>query len=468
MQRTRTFLFSLLFIEGVMFINDVSAQEIKDTMQNSRIYPSTGYRGIWFELGQKTEFGDKYSGGLGTYTANHVPMAAYSAREKKTFFTYGGTVKGKRHLLIMVGYYDHKTGQVSRPYIVHDKEGVNDPHDNGSLTIDAQGHIWVFVSGRGQVRPGFKYRSVRPFDIKAFELIATSEVTYPQPWILPGGDFLHLFTKYTAGRELYFHSSSDGRVWGEEHKLAGFGGHYQVSGEHGGKVATFFNYHPGGDVDLRTNLYYAQTTDGGQTWTTADGKVLELPLDKVDNAALVFDYAAQGTLMYTCDLNFDKDGNPLLLYVTSKHAHPGPKGDPREFVVARWDGGTWQTYSVASTDHNYDMGSLYVAGDEWTVIAPTAPGPQAGHTGGEMVKWTSRNSGKTWHQERDITRGSTLNHTYARRPHPANDPFFAFWADGDPTRYSESRLYFCDSSGKRVFRLPEEMQGDFAMPVELK
>ena len=45
----------------------------------------TGYRGIWFTLGQYTDapeayvagkgywdYGDKYSGGLGTYTAKHV------------------------------------------------------------------------------------------------------------------------------------------------------------------------------------------------------------------------------------------------------------------------------------------------------------------------------------------------------------------------------------------------------------
>ena len=44
-----------------------------------------GYRGIWFTLGQYTDspygrgdwkgfwdYGDKYSGGLGTYTAKHV------------------------------------------------------------------------------------------------------------------------------------------------------------------------------------------------------------------------------------------------------------------------------------------------------------------------------------------------------------------------------------------------------------
>src|SRR5881397_3168859 len=68
-----------------------------------------GYRGIWFTLGQFSKHGDKYSGGLGTYTANHVPMAVYSPTADKTFFTYGGTIKGRRHLLIMASYFDHKT-----------------------------------------------------------------------------------------------------------------------------------------------------------------------------------------------------------------------------------------------------------------------------------------------------------------------------------------------------------------------
>jgi hypothetical protein len=45
-----------------------------------------GYRGIWFTLGQFSKFGDKYSGGLATYTANHVPTAIYSPAADKTFF----------------------------------------------------------------------------------------------------------------------------------------------------------------------------------------------------------------------------------------------------------------------------------------------------------------------------------------------------------------------------------------------
>ena len=67
-----------------------------------------GYKGIWFTLGQFSEYGDKYSGGLGTYTANHIPIAIYSPEVKKTFFVYGGTTaKDQRHLLIMISYFDH-------------------------------------------------------------------------------------------------------------------------------------------------------------------------------------------------------------------------------------------------------------------------------------------------------------------------------------------------------------------------
>ena len=63
-----------------------------------------GYQGIWFTLNQFSEEGDKYSGGLGTYTAKHVPMAIYAPAVKKTFFVYGGAKEGQRHLLAMASY----------------------------------------------------------------------------------------------------------------------------------------------------------------------------------------------------------------------------------------------------------------------------------------------------------------------------------------------------------------------------
>lgn len=427
--------------------------------------PPSGYHGIWFTLGQKTPHGDKYSGGLGTYTANHNPMAVYSPKADKTFFTYGGTVPGKRQLLVMASCYDHKTGLVPRPVLVHDKTPVDDPHDNGSIALDGEGHVWVFVSGRGRKRPGFKYRSKEPFSVAAFEQVTEEEMTYPQPWWIQGRGWFHLFTKYTKGRELYWETSADGRAWSNDAKLAGTGGQYQVSGMREGTVATFFNHHPGGNVDQRTNLYFAQTADFGKSWTKVDGTPLPIPLTDVDNPARVIDYAAEGTLMYTCDLNFDEAGRPLLLYVTSRGYAPGPENEPRDFRLTRWDGEAWQTTVISRTDHNYDMGSIWVTPNDWRVIAPALPGPQPWGSGGEMALWISADRGATWKMERQITKDSPRNHNYARRPLHARDPFFAFWADGNPDEFSESRLYFCDSTGEHVWQLPLEVPGETALPV---
>lgn len=396
-------------------------------------------------------------------------MAVYSAAANKTFFTYGGTTAAdKRELAIMVSYFDHATGQVPRPVILYLDPAVDDPHDNAAIQIDKDGHLWVFKSGRGSKRPGIIFRSAEPGSIDGFECVALQEFTYPQVWYEKG--FVLLFAKYKflegrgPARELYWKTSADGRKWSEDYKLAGFDGHYETSGQYAGKVATFFNWHPGSDNDKRTNIYYAQTTDCGKTWTSADGEVLQLPLAAPMNGALVLDLQAQDRNMYTCDLNFDKGGNPILLFITSRAGEPGPPGDPREWTVMHWKDGQWKTHVIARAGHNYDMGSLYVQGTEWRVIGPAEERPRQHGTGGEMALWISRDDGETWAMEKQITEKSRFNHGYARRPASAADPFFAFWADGDPARLTPSHLYFADSSGGHSWSLPYDMKEDFATP----
>jgi hypothetical protein len=303
--------------------------------------------------------------------------------------------------------------------------------------------------------------------VDRFELIQQAELTYPQPHPFPGDGFLHLFTKYTKGRELYWENSGDGRIWQEAEKLAGFGGHYQVSGQRGDKIGTSFMWHPNGDVDKRTNLYYLQTTDRGKTWTTVDGATVTTPLTTPRNDSLLIDYHQQGLNVYIHDLNFDIDGNPVILYLTSKGAQPGPQNDPRMWRVTHWTGDGWVTHEITQSDHNYDTGSLYVERDVWTVIGPTQTGPQPYGTGGEVAIWVSRNRGQDWQMSRQVTHQSRQNHSYVRRPLHAQDPFFAFWADGDPAKLSESRLYFTDSSGERYWQLPYDMPGEYAEPLEV-
>lgn len=439
----------------------VQAQDSKRAEANPK---DDGYRGIWFTLGQKSEYGDKYSGGLATYTANHVPMAIYSKEANKTFFVYGGAREGKRYLLDMVSYYDHARGVVPQPTIVHDKGGVDDPHDNPSLCLDSQGYVWVFVSGRAKKRPGFIYRSAKPFSIDRFDLISEREITYPQPRWIEGQGFLHLFTKYTGVRELYWSTSLDGKNWTPDQKFAGMGGHYQTSNQRGNRVFTAFNQHPGGDVDKRTDLFFLQTDDLGHTWRNVTGESLTVPLVDPKNQALVRDYLAEKRLVYIHDLDLDRVGHPVILYVTSASPKPGPEGDPRWWTVARWTGRDWQFSEVARANHNYSTGSLYLGDDQWRIIGPTERGPQPVGSGGEVAVWTSRDAGKTWTKERDVTSHSPANHNYVRRPVNAHPDFYAFWADGNPDQLSPSRLFFTNQAGDQVWQLPYDMTAEFAKP----
>jgi hypothetical protein len=441
-----------------------------ETQAKKHVRRIDGYRGIWFDLGQRSRYGSKYSGGLGTYTAKHHPLAVYAPEARKTFFVYGGTTeRRKRHLLAMVSYYDHRTEQVPKPVVVHDKKNVTDPHDNPSIQIDGKGRLWIFVSGRGRRRPGHVYRGRRPHDIESFERVAKNEFTYPQPWWLDEHGFLLLFTKYTDGRELYWRTSdAAGKEWTKDHKLAGMGGHYQISNQRGERVITAFNMHPGGNVDRRTNLYFVQTEDRGRTWRTAAGKPIETPMTDVDNPALVHDYRADKRLVYLKDIGFDAEGNPLILYITSSNFRPGPGGRPRTWTIAHWQGKEWAFRDVTQSTHNYDMGSLYVEADgRWRIIAPTEPGPQQHGTGGEVAVWVSDDRGRTWKNQRDVTQDSPRNHCYVRRPVNAHDDFYAFWADGNPDEMSESHLYFTNKSGDKVRRLPYDMKAAHSSPRPL-
>lgn len=423
-----------------------------------------GYRGIWFTLGQMTPHGDKYSGGLGTYTANHVPMAIYAREVDKTFFVYGGARRGERYLLDMISYYDHKQHVVPKPVIVHDKRGVDDPHDNPSLCIDPKGFIWVFVSGRAKKRLGFIYRSRKPYSIDDFECITAREFTYPQPRWIDGQGFLFLFTKYTNGRELYVSSSPDGHTWTPDVKYAGMGGHYQTSHQIGNKIITAFNMHPGGNVDKRTNLYFLQTDDMGRTFHNVQGEAVKLPLAKAKNPALVRDYQAEKRLVYIHDLDLDAEGRPVIMFNTSGGYAPGPEADPRWWTVAHWTGKAWEYTEITRANHNYSTGSLYIEDGQWRIFGPTEPGPQPIGGGGELAIWSSKNEGKTWNKDRVLTHGSAMNHNYVRRIINGHPDFYAYWADGNPDKLTPSHLYFTNKSGDKVWQLPYEMKGDFAEP----
>lgn len=429
-----------------------------------------GYRGVWYmNQPTKDEYKFKYSGGMATYPQQHAPIAIYSAKVNKTFFCYGGTTarsaSDKQELLHMVSYFDHRTGKVPRPTILLNKK-TDDAHDNPTLSIDDDGYIWIFSSSHGTVRPSYIHRSEKPFSIDSFELIYTTNFSYTQPWYFPERGFLFLHTRYAEGRNLFWMTSSNGVNWAKPERLAKIEmGDYQISWPQGEKLATAFDFHPKPlGLNGRANLYYLETGDMGKTWRTIDRQTVKTPVNATNNPALVYDSRAENLLVYLKDLNFNSDGQPVILFLTSKGFEPGPENDPRTWKTASWNGKEWVFRAVTSSLNNYDHGSLYIEKAIWRIIAPTEPGPQRYNPGGEMVMWTSANQGMTWQKEKQLTQRSSRNHNYARRPLNAHRDFYALWADGNGRAPSESNLYFTDQDGNHVWRLPAVMNEDFAKP----
>jgi len=443
-----------------------------------------GYRGIWY-MNQPSgdEYVYKYSGGLGTYCAKHKPFAVYCKKVDKTFFCYGGTTTdSNRKLLHMVSYYDHKTGMVPHPTILLDKK-TNDAHDNPVISVDDSGYIWIFSTSHGTSRPSYIHKSKRPYEIDEFELIKPTKIedarevpmtnfSYMQPWHLGGSGFVCFFTRYNypAARTICFMKSTDGVKWSKWQRLAAIDqGHYQISAAGKNKAGSAFNFHPQGKgLNWRTNLYYIETSDLGETWRSAEGSPLTLPLTEPKNPALIHDYQKDGLNVYLKDIRFDSQDKPVILFITSKGYESGPKNNPRTWTTARWTGTKWQILPAFTSDNNYDMGSLYIEDNgTWRVIAPTQTGPQPYNPGGEIAMWVSTNQGQSWKMVRQLTKKSPRNHTYARHPVNAHPDFYALWADGHGREPSQSCLYFCDKQGN-VRILPRQMSANFEKPQLLE
>ncbi|WP_182869948.1 BNR-4 repeat-containing protein [Rhodopirellula sp. JC639] len=443
-----------------------------------------GYRGIWY-MNQPSgdEYVYKYSGGLGTYCAKHRPFAIYCPQVNKTFFCYGGATKDdSRKLLHMVSYFDHDTKTVPKPTILLDKK-TNDAHDNPVISVDDEGYIWIFSTSHGRARPSYIHRSERPYDIDSFKLISATRLdgdsrkpidnfSYLQAWHSPQNGFQVFFTRYgyPAQRTICFMSSDDGIQWSAWQRIAAIEqGHYQISGIGKSKIGSFFNFHPKGKgLNWRTNLYYVESVDGGDSWQTVDGKPLSLPLTTAANPALIRDYQSEGLNVYLKDLRYDQHDRPVLLYITSKGYQSGPKNDPRTWTTARWTGEQWEYGTVTTSDNNYDFGELWMnAPDDWRIIGPTETGPQPYNPGGEIAMWQSRDQGATWKQLRQMTAGSSKNHTYVRRALNAHRDFVGIWADGHGRQPSDSQLYFSDIDGN-VFQLPTQMDGETAAPLAIR
>ena len=441
---------------------------------------ANGFYGIWYAVGASgDQYAYKYSGGLGTYTHQTSPLAIYSAEANRTYFVYGGSNGASNTLKNYISYFDHTTGLLARPREVRHVGGT-DNHRNITFTIDDDGYLHVFGNSHGDGGTGNLYKSAVPYEITEFNEVPLSSavfsngagknvLSYSNPFYTSGKGFAVVYNQYHDGRAVHVATSPDGVNWSDQPLFDTNQGHYTAARQNGDTIGVAADWHRGGSLDNRTNLYYFESPDAGTIWTNVSGTVIDGPLTTVNNMALVHDYNAENKLVYMKDIDYDAAGNPILMYLTVSDATgsghtSGPKPGGRMIHTAHWTGSIWRIRDVMPTDHNYDHGELVVEQDgTWRLTAPFIDGPQQYGTGGEIGVWTSQNEGASWQLLDQLTEGSQFNHTYVRHPSNAHDDFYSYWADGNAFAQSASRLYFAGKNGT-VYRMPTNFTGDFAAP----
>ena len=206
-----------LIAQGIPPDNQCVQEELLNAKAN-------GFKGIWYmNQPSNDEYVYKYSGGLGTYCANHQPFAVYSKEAHKTFFCFEGTDDSNSTLFHNVLYFDHCNGEVANPTVILDKK-TTDAHDNPVISVDDKGYIWIFSTAHGINRPSYISKSIKPYDIPGFKSVHATEIvdgkerpfnnfSYFQVWYVKGKSFMALLTKYTKEKKhrvIGFNTSKDG------------------------------------------------------------------------------------------------------------------------------------------------------------------------------------------------------------------------------------------------------------------
>lgn len=443
-----------------------------------------GFNGVPFGVGKSSKLDVnadgvledvvKYSGNLASYTSKHSPSAV--KRGPFTYFTFSGEValdgfeagnskigtteavgckfeatqlfknaEGNAPALgIFVSRYNHVTGRVAEPVLVHMK-CTNDPHDNAVINVDADGFVYVLVSGRAESRGNFIFRSSNVESIEEFidftpamdnyidhfnDLAQSAGkgrpfigdayrgINYPkmywvdEPSDMSRGYFRLIYTIYCGMRESETCQRSRQLYTARMHvdgsrasiqgitPLAAYKGHYAVANARGHDIVVGFNVHPDNELDNRTNIYYMHSIDGGETWLNASNEELTLPITRPADLGRVAAreyYRPQywGPVthrVYMKDINFAGTGlnkKPTILYVGSlSRDHTPSKIADHYLGKERWTGDSWINSRLTNAvDHNYSSGMLFPNNDEYRVFYPHTDEPKNNALAGGAVAY---------------------------------------------------------------------------------
>jgi hypothetical protein len=233
------------------------------------------------------------------------------------------------------------------------KGNVYDAHNIISIMVDGEGYIhvaWDHHNG-----PLNYCKSTEPGKLEftnRLSMIGTQEnegVTYPEFYKLPNGDLLFAYrygasgqgnlvlNKYDTKKQKWMRIH-DNLIDGEGQRNA----YWQMCVDKNGKIHLSWVWRETWDVFTNHDLCYATSNDGGKSWKTSKGEVLNIPIT-AENAEYALHIPQGSSLINQTSITADDEGRPYIVsYWTPKNS------DVPQFFLVYQNGEGWNVSQITN------------------------------------------------------------------------------------------------------------------------
>ena len=231
------------------------------------------------------------------------------------------------------------------------KGNVADAHNIISMMLDGDGYIHVAFDHHGHK---LNYcRSLAPRSLELGEKepmtgVDEDNVTYPEFYLLSGGDLLFVYRSGSSGRGnlVMNHYSVKERKWmrvqdvlidGEDKRNA----YWQLYVDESGTIHLSWVWRETWLVETNHDLCYARSFDKGLTWYKANGEKYNLPIC-LENAEYACRIPQNAELINQTSMSADASGHP---YIASYWRDPD--SDVPQYRIVWHDGQAWHNRQVS-------------------------------------------------------------------------------------------------------------------------
>jgi len=268
-----------------------------------------------------------------------------------------------------VGFYDHERRMVigrrklaSTDWTLHrTAERIGwDSHNYIAFGFDREGHL--HVAANMHCVPLRYWRTERAGDVASLKAIhrmtANDErrCTYPRFFEAPDGRLLFMFRDGGSGNGRRFINAYDEttRSWARHLDKPLLSGAPRMNAyptpilrDPQGLYHITWVWRDTPDCSTNHDLSYARSRDL-KTWTTSDGRPVELPMT-IENAEIVDPVPARGGMLNNVRLGFDAKGRPLIAY------HKFDANGHTQLYIARLEEGGWKIHKTTDWDYRWDF-----------------------------------------------------------------------------------------------------------------